>query len=214
MEIDQWISQMKKKLQEITGAHLLQLLASNDQVMGMIAKHFAIVYAKDKLGDRLTDDMGRDGWRGDDPDQIIRFIQNNKEIYRDYLIPKNPVISHMEEEFLTLPGFPAVVEILAKTENVNRSNVSAVLAVASRRSDELKVVVEQIQLHFEKDLDQIALFFKQYFEEVKGWRFNKMNRRESEGGMEVMNNMTQQLACWILLESEADAIKAFKEVAE
>lgn len=214
MEINHWVTQMKKALQEINGVQLLRFINTDEQMMEMIPIHFALSYAKDKLGEKLTDDMISDGKNPLEPDQVIGYVQKNKDIYREHLLPPDTMNTKMDEAFLTLPGFPALVEILEKTENVNRSNVSAVLVIASRRSDELKEAVEQIQLHFEQDANEVALFFKRYFEVVKGWKFNKMNRKESQGSVEVVNNMMEQLARSILLEEDADAIHAFREAAK
>ncbi|RXT02325.1 hypothetical protein [Ammoniphilus sp. CFH 90114] len=214
MKTEQWITEMERALQGINGNEFLALLKPNHQLMKSITEHFAVEYAKKRLGQSLNEDMYNEGLNPSDSTQIMALIKRNKEQYRTRLLPLEADGPVTGLAFANHPAFPELIEILTKTENVNRSNVSAVLVVASRRSPRLAEVVSLIQENYEQDMEKISHFFKQYFEAVKGWKFNKMNRKESEGNVNAITKLTDQLACWILLDEEKEASKMLMEVGK
>lgn len=209
-----WIIDMSEALKSTSSYDFFQLLGSNHELLQRIGEHFTIQYIWEKLGDGLSDDMKKDGYNPTKPSEVIDFIQKNKDRYRGQLLLNTPASTMPSEGFMTLPEFSTLIEILEKTKNVNRSNVNAVLIVASRKSAELKNVVDQIQSYFEHDLDQICLFFKHYFEVEKGWKFSKLNRKEHDGnkGVEGVHQMFRQMAYWILFEPEKQPIDMLMEV--
>lgn len=211
MTKDQWVAQLSEALQHTTSYEFLQLL--NRDLLIHIGEHFAVEYVKSKLGQTLLEDMGKTGIDLREPRAILQHIKDHKETYHDHLQLKSPEYDQATQRFVALPGFSAFVEMLAKTENVNRSNVNAVLVVASRKSDALKYLVDEMQGYFAQDAEQISLFFKRYFEEVEGWRFNKFNRKEKEGkGKENTEKLMRQLAYWILFEPEKDPMDIWIEI--
>ncbi|WP_134701548.1 hypothetical protein [Ammoniphilus sp. YIM 78166] len=215
MTKDQWVAQLSEALQHTTSYEFLQLLGTNQNLLIQLGEHFTVEYVQSKLGDALLEDMGKLGLDTTDTRVIIQYIKDYKDLYRDHLQFKSPEYDQATQRFAAISGFSTLVEMLAKTENVNRSNVNAVLVVASRKSDELKNLVQEIQTYFEQDAEEISLFFKRYFEEVEGWKFNKLNRKEKEGkGKESTEKLMRQLAYWILFEPEKDPmgmwIKLFK----
>lgn len=213
MTKDQWVAQMSEALQQMTGYEFLQLLGTNQDQLIEIGEFLTVQYVRSKLGETLKVEMGLAGMNPKDPKTVLKYIQDHKERYREQLRIKSPDHDQITYSFINLPGFPVFLEMLAKTENVNRSNVNAVLAVASRKTDELKQVVEEIQGYFGHETEEISLFFKRYFEEVEGWKFNKLNRREKEGkGKESTEKLMRQIAYWSIYEPEKNPMELWGDL--
>jgi hypothetical protein len=109
--------------------------------------------------------------------QLLRHLENTI-IYHVNQLKEDSSPIQLYPELTSQAGFQALVEMVEKTQNVNRSNIAAVLSVASRKSPDLQKVVDTIELVFSGDMGLISGFFREYFEQTKGWKFNKYNRKD------------------------------------